>query len=179
MSKLRVLLMGPPGGGKGTVGKMMSTDFGFVIVSTGDALREAIRLDKPEGRAAKAIIQRGELVPDDVMSSMLRGLLVQNRCVLFSLVACASLRYTSKRSWILDGYPRTLKQAEILDALLGKELQMPLDAVFNLDVPFDLVFQRLSGRWVHPKVSSAAAQASLTLLFRVAAFTMSTFRLPR
>ena len=60
MSKpLRVLLMGPPGGGKGTVGKWMADDFGFKVVSTGDALREAIRLDKPEGRAAQDIIKKG------------------------------------------------------------------------------------------------------------------------
>ncbi len=81
---MRVLVMGPPGGGKGTVGKMMQQDFGFAIVSTGDALREAIRLNKPEGQQAKAIIQAGNLVPDVVMSAMLRGLLSEHRSVEFS-----------------------------------------------------------------------------------------------
>ena len=94
---LRVLLMGPPGGGKGTVGKMMATDFGFNVVSTGDALRREIERGSPEGLRAQAVIKSGGLVPDHDMTVMLRNLLAN----------------VSDTSFILDGYPRTLAQAKV------------------------------------------------------------------
>jgi nucleoside-triphosphate--adenylate kinase len=113
----------------------MSEDFGFSVVSTGDALREAIRQNKPEGAVAQSIIKSGGLVPDDIMTKMLRSLLVEH----------------SAKSWILDGYPRTLSQAKILDSLLT-ELHLPLDVIFNLNVPVEVILPRVSGRLVHPQV---------------------------
>lgn len=129
---MRVLLMGPPGGGKGTVGKYMANDFDLRIISTGDVLRSEISKGTEEGHAAAAVIKQGGLVSDDIMSAMLRRLLA-----------------SETHSWLLDGYPRTVEQAAILRDLLA-ELGLELDGIFNLQVPEEVILPRIADRWVHP-----------------------------
>lgn len=114
---LRLLLIGPPGGGKGTIGHYLSKDFGCSLLSTGDLLRAQIAAGTPAGLAAQQLIAKGVLVPDATMLALLREALA-----------------TAPPSWILDGFPRTLDQAKALLPLL-QDLRQPLHAVFELAVP--------------------------------------------
>ena len=124
---MRIVLLGPPGAGKGTQASSLATEFGAVHLATGDMLRLEIQAGTELGSQAKSFMDRGDLVPDDVIIGMIRG------------------RLQDASGMILDGFPRTVTQAEALDAELAR-LGAPLDAAINLKVDRDELVRRLSGR---------------------------------
>jgi adenylate kinase len=126
----RLIFLGPPGAGKGTQAKTLAEHQGIPHISTGDILRAALKDETPLGLKAKSYMDKGELVPDLLVQEM-----VEERL---------GLPDTSS-GWILDGFPRTVKQAEFLDELL-KKLSQPSAKVINLDVPDDVVVERLLAR---------------------------------
>jgi adenylate kinase len=131
---MRLILIGPPGSGKGTQAKLLNERSGLVHFSTGDILREAIEKDTPEGRKAKPFMTAGQLVPDELVNDIVN----------------ARFRGPNKPTkFVLDGYPRTLAQAQALDAVL-KEQSLALDAVVFLNVEDDEIVRRLGNRWTCP-----------------------------
>lgn len=122
---MKLVFLGPPGAGKGTIAAIARQRFGIVHISTGDLFREAIRNETPLGLKVKAILAAGDLVPDSVTIDMVRERISKDDC---------------KGGFILDGFPRTVAQA---DALAG---MTELDAVVNFQLPEEVVVQRLSGR---------------------------------
>jgi adenylate kinase len=126
---MRIILFGPPGSGKGTQAKMLTEKFDIPHISTGDLLRAAVLNTTALGIQAKSYLDVGALVPDDVMIGLIREVLTS----------------VAKRGFILDGFPRTIAQAEALDQLF-KELGIQLDGVISLRVEHDAVIRRLSGR---------------------------------
>ncbi|MDQ6891418.1 MAG: adenylate kinase [Acidobacteriota bacterium] len=127
---MRIIFLGPPGSGKGTQAKLLSERLGVPAISTGEILREAVRLETPLGLRAKAVMDAGELVSDDLMVS-----LIQDRLSLPN----------AARGFILDGFPRTVAQAAALEAFLAGNGRA-LFAVVNLSVPDAVVVDRLHGR---------------------------------
>ncbi len=127
---IRIVLMGPPGCGKGTQGKKLEQLCSIPQLSTGDMLRQAQRDGTPIGLKAKEFMDRGALVSDDVLIGLMRERLSKSDCA---------------NGYILDGYPRTIGQAKSLDDLLAEKGEK-LTAAINLDVPDDQVVIRLSGR---------------------------------
>ncbi|TMK75397.1 MAG: adenylate kinase [Actinobacteria bacterium] len=134
MSELNLVLLGPPGSGKGTQGERLQEDLRLPYYATGDILRAAVREGTDLGNEAKEYMGRGDLVPDEVMV----GLIAER-------VASAE----AADGFILDGFPRTIAQAEALDAKLS-ELGRGLTAVLLIKVPDDEVIRRLSGRRICP-----------------------------
>jgi adenylate kinase len=132
-----VVLLGPPGAGKGTQAKRIMERYGIPQVSTGDLLRENVALGTELGQAAKVVMAQGQLVSDDLVCNMVRDRLVQPDC---------------KRGYILDGFPRTAAQAGWLDALLEHQLfdkTSPTRAwpiVIRLDVDYNQLLLRITGR---------------------------------
>ena len=124
-----MVLFGPPGVGKGTQAASIRETTGAAHISTGDALRKAVAEGTDIGLKAKGYMDRGELVPDDVVTAIARE----------------SLRRDGQNGFILDGYPRTVAQATALDEALA-ELNQPLQVVVNLRAPEDVLVRRLSGR---------------------------------
>jgi len=127
---MRLILMGPPGVGKGTQAKKLAAVYEIPQISTGDILREAIVNDTPVGREAKEYMDAGRLVPDDVILNLMKETLGSEKCA---------------RGFILDGFPRTVPQATGLDAILVT-LGIRLDAVLVLEVNEDIIVERLSNR---------------------------------
>lgn len=127
----RLELLGPPGAGKGTQAAFLEERYGVVHVSTGDILREAKAAGTPLGLLAKGYMDRGELVPDEVVIGLVRERLRQAD--------------VQEKGFLLDGFPRTVAQAEALEALLG-ELGQPLEAVLCLNVDPERLTKRLSLR---------------------------------
>jgi adenylate kinase len=125
-----LILFGPPGAGKGTQGALLAERLGMLRLSTGDVLRDAVRDGTDMGRQARRFMDAGELVPDEVILGIVRDYLDGE---------------AAGRGVIFDGFPRTLPQAQGLDALLG-ELGRPLGAVLVLDVDDQTLVKRLSGR---------------------------------
>ncbi|XP_058819955.1 GTP:AMP phosphotransferase AK3, mitochondrial [Topomyia yanbarensis] len=123
----RAVLMGAPGSGKGTVSARIVKTFNMKYISSGDMLRSNIEQKTDLGNIADQYIRDGKLVPDIYVT----------KCIL------SELEKLKSKSWLLDGFPRTLDQA---DELLHTE---PIDTVINLDVPFDVIIDRLRSRWVH------------------------------
>jgi adenylate kinase len=134
MSELNLILLGPPGAGKGTQAERLQEDFPLAYVATGDILRQAVADETDLGREAKAYMDRGELVPDDVII----GVILER------------LAGDSDDGFLLDGFPRTVAQAEALDTALA-ERDKQLSAVLLIDVPPDDIVRRLSGRRVCEK----------------------------
>ena len=130
MASVRVVLLGPPGAGKGTQGKLLRERFEACQISTGDILRKAVADKTPLGKEAESYLSRGELVPDDVIVRLVGERLKQKDCA---------------NGFVLDGFPRTLPQAESLEGIL-KTMALPLDAVLSIQVPHDVIVQRLAGR---------------------------------
>ncbi len=126
----RILFLGPPGSGKGTQCKRLHAELGLPHLSTGDILRNGIGDNKPECLKAKSFIDSGNLVPDDLMISIIKARLAQPDC---------------HRGFILDGFPRTLVQAKSLDEMLT-QLRLSLSCVFNLLVNDELIVERTTGR---------------------------------
>lgn len=130
---MRIVLFGPPGAGKGTQASLLAGKYGAAHVSTGDILREAVAKQTPVGLKAKSYMDRGELVPDDVVIAIAKDKIAE----------------IGDRGFILDGFPRTIPQAEALDKAL-EEIGQPLDAVVSLEVDAEELVRRLSGRRVCP-----------------------------
>lgn len=137
---MRIILLGPPGAGKGTVANLLKAQVEAVHISTGDILRNAVKAGTPLGTEAKAYMDRGDLVPDSLIMGMMEERLKEPDC---------------QKGFIFDGFPRTIPQAEALDELL-KKLSIQLDAVINLDVEKQVVLDRLTTRRT---CSNAACQA--------------------
>jgi adenylate kinase len=127
---MRVVLLGAPGAGKGTVANLLSEYDGSVQISTGDILRAAVKEGKELGREAKGYMDRGDLVPDSLIMKMMEERLKAEDC---------------EQGFILDGFPRTIPQDEELKKLLER-LGIALDLVVNLEVPTEVVLDRLTTR---------------------------------
>jgi adenylate kinase len=127
---MRIVFLGAPGSGKGTQAQKLVADFGVVQISTGDLLRAAVASGSELGQRAKAAMDAGALVSDDIVLGMIRERLQEP---------------DTQAGFILDGFPRNLSQAASLDKVLG-EIARPLDAVCLLDVDFDILMKRLTGR---------------------------------
>jgi len=125
-----LVLLGPPGSGKGTQAARLTAKYRIPQIATGDILRAAVDAGTPLGQQVKAYLDRGELVPDSLVVDIIRHRLAEP---------------DSKQGFILDGFPRTVPQAQALDALLS-ELQRPLDAVLYLQVDRRSLLDRLSHR---------------------------------
>jgi adenylate kinase len=140
---MRIVLLGPPGAGKGTQAKELVSKYGIVQLSTGDLLRAAVAAGTPVGLKAKDVMARGELVPD---------------AVVVAIVAERIARPDAKRGFILDGFPRTVPQAEALDRLLAKK-GLRLDAVVELKVDPDILIRRIEHRVEQSKLRGEALRA--------------------
>jgi adenylate kinase len=132
---MRLVLLGPPGAGKGTQAQRIAAKYKIPHLSTGEMLRDAVAAGTEVGRRAKAIMDAGRLVPDDVMNRLIAERIAQP---------------DAARGFVLDGFPRTLAQAEALDALL-EERDQGLDAVLEFAVDDDALVERISGRYACAK----------------------------
>jgi adenylate kinase len=127
---MRIILLGAPGAGKGTVAKMLTEYDGSVQISTGDILRGAVKDGTELGKKAESFMKAGDLVPDDLIMGIMEERLQQDDC---------------KAGFLLDGFPRTIPQAESLKSMLTK-LGIQLQAAVNIDVPRDVILDRLTTR---------------------------------
>ncbi len=127
---MKIILLGAPGAGKGTVAKLLTEFDGSVQISTGDILRGAVKAATQLGRQAKKYMDAGDLVPDELIMELMRERLAQNDC---------------RQGFILDGFPRTIPQAGALKELL-RDLQISLDFVVSLEVPREVILDRLTTR---------------------------------
>lgn len=127
---MRLILLGPPGAGKGTQAAFITQQFGIPQISTGDMLRAAVKAGTPLGLEAKKIMDTGGLVSDSLIIGLVRDRLTEPDC---------------KNGYLFDGFPRTLPQADAL-----KDAGISLDYVVEIDVPEEDIIERMSGRRVHP-----------------------------
>jgi len=135
---MNLILIGPPGAGKGTQAQRLIERFKIPQYSTGDMLRSAVKAGTPIGQAAKPVMEAGKLVSDEI---------------LIGLVAEALDAAGKGRGFILDGFPRTIAQADALNTMLTGRTEK-IDRVVMIDVPFDLLLERITGRWSCPKDGS-------------------------
>ncbi|MBU2493031.1 MAG: adenylate kinase [Bacteroidetes bacterium] len=127
---MQIIFLGSPGVGKGTQAKILSKKLNITHISTGDMLREAISHGTEVGLKAKEIVDKGELVPDDLMGQIVKEILMEDKC---------------KNGFILDGFPRTLNQAVILGNIF-EELNIPKPCLIHLEVDPKIIIERLSNR---------------------------------
>jgi len=127
---MKIILLGPPGAGKGTIAKALMQHDGSVQISTGDILRSAVAAGTELGKQAEAAMKAGDLVTDELIMGIMEERLQQDDC---------------KQGYLLDGFPRTIPQAEALKALLAK-LGEKLDCALELDIPRDVIIDRLTTR---------------------------------
>ena len=125
-----IILLGPPGAGKGTQAAFIKEQFNIAHISTGDMLREAVKNETKLGLTAKAIMARGDYVPDDLLLEIINERVSQDDC---------------KNGFILDGYPRNEVQAKSLDAILGQSSNS-IDCILQIDVDFSILEKRIEGR---------------------------------
>jgi adenylate kinase len=137
---MRLILLGPPGSGKGTQAKLLADRLGLAHIGTGDTLREAIRVGTEWGRKAAPYVETGKLVPDDLVNE---------------LVADRFRRPDRPERFVMDGYPRTLAQAAAFDQVLRQQF-LNMQAVVLLRVDDNEVVRRLSGRWICPNTTCGA-----------------------
>ena len=123
---MKLIFLGPPGAGKGTQAERIAARYGLAHISTGDMLRAELRAGTPLGQQAQGYMNRGELVPDDIVVELVRVRLGEEDC---------------QNGYILDGFPRTLTQAQIMD-----ETSIDVDVVLNIEVADEKLVERLSGR---------------------------------
>lgn len=135
---MRLILIGPPGSGKGTQAKLLSSRLNLAQIGTGDILREAVRQNSPLGKLAGPYITSGQLVPDDLINEV---------------IAERFRRDDRPENFIMDGYPRTLAQAASFDLVLRQQF-LQLTAVVLLRVPDDEIVRRMTGRWSCPQCKS-------------------------
>jgi len=135
---MRIVLLGPPGSGKGTQAQQLVEKFGVPQISTGDILRDNIAMKNELGIFAEKLLKKGELVPDDLILSMIETILDGDN---------------ARSGFIFDGFPRTIPQAEGLDDLL-EEKGIVINYVISLELSEDEIVSRLSARWFCPKCSS-------------------------
>ena len=133
---MKLVLLGPPGAGKGSVAALIKDRFNFLHISTGDILREEIRKDSPLAKEIKSYIERGALVPDEVITKIVDKKFSQD------------LR--PEQGFMLDGYPRNLAQAQELDNILAKTASS-LDLVLNMEATLSIILMRISGRRICKK----------------------------
>ena len=126
---MRLILLGAPGAGKGTQAKYICEKFSIPQISTGDMLRAAVKEGTPLGIEAKKIMDSGGLVSDDIIIGLVKDRLTQPDCA---------------KGYLFDGCPRTIPQAQAM-----KDAGVPIDYVIEIDVPFDAIIERMSGRRVH------------------------------
>ena len=131
---MKLIIMGPPGAGKGTQAALIKETYNIPHISTGDMFREAIKNQTPLGVEAKSYIDKGLLVPDSVTIGLVKERLANKDC---------------QEGFLLDGFPRTIPQAEALNIIL-EELNIKLDAVVNIDVDDSILIDRIVGRRVCP-----------------------------
>ncbi|MGE0269049.1 MAG: adenylate kinase [Candidatus Omnitrophota bacterium] len=131
---MNVVLLGPPGAGKGTLAGLLKTTRDLLHISTGDLLREEMKNNTKLGQEAKSYVEKGELVPDDLVTKLLANKLTGE---------------TKLCGYMLDGYPRTKAQAKSLDEILT-EIKKPLDMAIYMDASLDVIIQRITGRRVAP-----------------------------
>ena len=127
---MRLILLGAPGAGKGTQAQFICKQFGIPQISTGDMLRAAVKAGTELGIAAKKIMDAGGLVSDEIIIGLVKDRLTQTDCA---------------KGYLFDGFPRTIPQAQAM-----KDAGVPIDYVLEIDVPFDAIIDRMSGRRVHP-----------------------------
>ena len=127
---MRLILLGPPGAGKGTQAALITKRYGVPQISTGDMLRAAVKAGSPLGVAAKAVMDAGRLVSDDIIIGLVQERLKEPDCA---------------NGYLFDGFPRTIPQADAL-----RDANVPLDYVVEIDVPDEEIIERISGRRVHP-----------------------------
>lgn len=127
---MRLILLGAPGAGKGTQAQFICEKFAIPQISTGDMLRAAVKAGTELGIAAKKIMDAGGLVSDDIIIGLVKDRLAQPDC---------------NQGYLFDGFPRTIPQAQAM-----KDAGVPIDFVLEIDVPFDAIIDRMSGRRVHP-----------------------------
>ena len=127
---MRLILLGAPGAGKGTQAQFICEKFSIPQISTGDMLRAAVKAGTELGVAAKKIMDAGGLVSDDIIIGLVKDRLTQPDC---------------SKGYLFDGFPRTIPQAQAM-----KDAGVPIDYVLEIDVPFNAIIDRMSGRRVHP-----------------------------
>lgn len=126
---MRLILLGPPGAGKGTQAAFICEKYGIPQISTGDMLRAAVKAGTELGKQADAVMKAGKLVSDELIINLVKERIAQDDC---------------KTGFLFDGFPRTIPQADAL-----KSANIDLDYVLEIDVPFDLIVDRITGRRVH------------------------------
>jgi adenylate kinase len=127
---MRIILLGAPGAGKGTQAQFLMAKYNIPQISTGDMLRAAIKAGTPLGKQAKAVMDAGQLVSDDLIIGLVKERIAQDDC---------------KAGFLLDGFPRTIPQADAM-----KENGITVDYVIEFDVPDEVIVERMAGRRVHP-----------------------------
>ncbi len=128
---MRLILLGPPGAGKGTQASFITQKYGIPQISTGDMLRAAVKAQTPLGIEAKKVMDAGKLVSDDIIIGLVKDRLTQSDCA---------------NGYLFDGFPRTIPQADAL-----KDAGIKLDYVVEIDVPSEDIIERMSGRRIHPE----------------------------
>ena len=135
---MNLVFLGPPGSGKGTQAARLAQKKGLIHLSTGDLLREAVRKGTPLGKTAEGYMSRGELVPDSLITDLIEAMIENGEL---------------SNGFILDGFPRTIPQAESLKQMLAAH-DVELDGAILFTVPDDEIVRRLSGRWFCPKCNA-------------------------